>query len=107
MFHGVTGNVEIVTILVEAGADVNARDADGDPLLLLTILEEYSNRFHGRMPNPDIIRALVESGADVNSPTVAGNPLLYEVFKREDTTASMVTPPILTPYAFLSNQGQT
>ena len=58
---------EIVRILVDAGADVNARDKDDDPLLYTAV----------RVREPEIVRILVDAGADVNARDKDDDPLLY------------------------------
>ena len=54
---------EVVRILVNAGADVNARDSDGDPLLHEAI-------FRG---NREIVRILVDAGVDVKASDSRGD----------------------------------
>ena len=46
-----------ITKLIEAGADLNAKDDDGMTALMLTA------RYN---PNPEVIKALVDAGADIN-----------------------------------------
>ncbi|MXY21528.1 MAG: hypothetical protein F4Y49_09380 [Dehalococcoidia bacterium] len=61
-------NFLIVEVLAEAGADVNARHSDGNPLLYHAIaLPRGLNE----------LETLIEAGADVNASGVDGNPLLY------------------------------
>jgi ankyrin repeat protein len=48
---------EIIAALIEAGADVNGRDNDGETPL--TLAARYSD-------NPKVVAALIEAGADVN-----------------------------------------
>ena len=61
---------DIVQILVDAGADVSARNARGDPVL-------YQSFFL----SSDIVQILVDAGADVNATTASGNTLLYEAIR--------------------------
>ena len=76
--------MDIVTILVEAGADVNARDADDNPLLHMAIEWEYSNRYHRVTGNVEIVTILVEAGADVNArDAVHGKTLLQDAISME------------------------
>lgn len=58
----VDGQYEIVKLLIEKGADVNAKDRDGWTALLWAIHYEY----------PEIIKLLVENGADINVKTPDG-----------------------------------
>ena len=58
---------EIVRFLVDAGADVNARNSSGDPLLGGAVIS-------GEI---EIARILVDAGADVNARSSRGDPLLY------------------------------
>ena len=61
------GNSEIVQCVVDAGADVNAKDADGDPILILAI-------GHG---NAEIVRIIVSDGqANVDAKDADGDPIL-------------------------------
>ena len=69
----IKGNfTEIVRILVNEGADVDARDGDGDPPLRRAIFGQFT----------DIVRILVVDGdADVNAKTADGD-LLFTLAKR-------------------------
>src|SRR5262245_59069672 len=56
------GDVRVVRQLLDNGADVNARDAEGNtPLILASI---YAS--------PECLELLIEKGADVNSANKAG-----------------------------------
>src|SRR5207247_6043837 len=59
------GRFAVVRILVEAGADVNAKSADGVTALMLATGE----------PQTDIVRALLDAGADA-SPGAGGSAAL-------------------------------
>ena len=52
---------------MDAGADVNAKDSDDDPLLYTAV--------RGRKPG--IVQILLDAGADVNAKDSDDNPLLY------------------------------
>ena len=52
-------NLETVAMLIEAGADIHARDGNGETPLLRA-------GYYGGFRNPEIIEILVEAGADVN-----------------------------------------
>lgn len=54
----IEGHVGIVSMLLHAGAIINARDKDGDTALHLAV-------FHP--PKLDVVRLLIEAGADVNA----------------------------------------
>ena len=61
------GNPEIVQCVVDAGADVDAKDADGDPVLVRAIA-------HG---NVEIVRIIVSDGqANVDAKDADGDPVL-------------------------------
>lgn len=53
-----TSDLKIIKILVEAGADVNAKDNDNRTILMTA--SRYTS-------NPDIVAYLIKKGADVNS----------------------------------------
>ena len=55
----------MVRILVNAGADVNARDARKYPML-----------FHAILKDPEMVRILVNAGADVNAKDDVGISML-------------------------------
>ena len=61
---------KIVKILVDNGADVDAKDANGDPVLYTSF--GWSS---------DVVETLVDAGADVNAKTDAGDTLLYEAVR--------------------------
>ncbi len=56
------GNLEIVKVLIEAGADINGQVAYGDVALIKA----------GEHGNQEIIEYLIEVGADVNKPNAFG-----------------------------------
>lgn len=60
---------EEVLSLLEQGADVNARDEDGE-----TVLMKAANRNE----NPETIKALLEAGADINARDKRGNTALIK-----------------------------
>ena len=59
-------------ILLAAGADPNATDAEGNPLLYFAIEEEDWVRFFDRAPSTETLRILIEAGADVNARSAEG-----------------------------------
>ena len=60
------GHTNVVRILVNAGADVNAEDSDGDPLLFEGVWRGHT----------EIVRILVNAGADVSAPDARGRSAL-------------------------------
>ncbi|KAL9639003.1 MAG: hypothetical protein Q9164_001204 [Protoblastenia rupestris] len=71
-------NLELVRLLIQEGADVNAQDEDGDSPLHSAMM---------RPDNYDVARTLIESGADVSSRAVDGKTPLHTFF---NTTVSHV-----------------
>ena len=66
--------LETVTMLLEAGADIHARDGNGDTPLLRAA--DY-----GGFRNPATLEALVEAGADVNDRNERGETVLERVLR--------------------------
>ena len=60
--------LEKMRLLVEAGADVDAKDDNGHPMLFWAILEDDNGL--------EKVRLLVEAGADVNAKDDSGNSML-------------------------------
>ena len=64
----IRGDFLIVEALTEAGADVNAKDMEGNPLLYHAIA----------LPRGlNVVDSLIEADVDVNARDIEGNPLLY------------------------------
>ena len=63
---------EVVAVLLEAGADINALGSEG--------LEPSMSPLHhaGANPNPDVAAVLLEAGADVNTLSPTGRTPLHE-----------------------------
>ena len=66
--------LETVTMLLEAGADIHARDGNGDTPLLRAA--DY-----GGFRNPATLEALVEAGADVNDRNEHGETVLERTLR--------------------------
>lgn len=65
------GNMELVRLLIQEGADVNAQDEDGESPL------------HGAMArsdNYDVARTLIENGAELSSRAVDGKTPVHNIF---------------------------
>ena len=71
--------LETVTMLLDAGADIHARDGDGDTPLL-----EAAD--YGGFRNPEVLEALVEAGADVNDRNEQGETVLERTLRYSATT---------------------
>ena len=59
-------NVKVVKALIDAGADVNAKDKDGKTPLMKAIL----------LSNVDVVKTLIDAGADVNAKDKDGKTAL-------------------------------
>jgi ankyrin repeat protein len=68
-------NIEIVDLLIEYGADVNAQNDQGDTALLWSVLDD---------PHPVIAEALVEAGADINAQNELGWAPIMFAHRAED-----------------------
>jgi hypothetical protein len=62
------GNIEIVRLLLEAHADIEAKDLNEETPLMLACLEGHA----------DVVRILLEANADVNAKNIKGDtPLIF------------------------------
>ena len=75
-----TGDVEEVRKLVVQGADVNAIDEDGDPLLREAV-------WRGHV---EVVQALINAGADVDARDSEGDPILSEAVWRGHTEIARI-----------------
>lgn len=66
MHTAMIGDINVMKLLIDAGADVNRNDCKGNTALLIS-----SQQVHG-----DIVKLLINSGADVNIPDETGNTAL-------------------------------
>lgn len=71
----IAGNAREVARRLREGADPDARDADGDPVLLLAA---------SRDGNLAVVRELLAAGADVNAPDALGNTPLIAAVRDEN-----------------------
>ena len=74
-YAALNGQVATVWLLIQKGAEVNARDAGERSPLFLTI-----NR-------PAVMKALLKSGADVNATDKSGRSAVWEAVRFRDLTA--------------------
>jgi ankyrin repeat protein len=61
-------NPEVIRALVQAGADVNARDKNGETVLMYAVM--------GEDVNLEVVKILVQAGADVNARDERGTTVL-------------------------------
>ncbi|MXV81210.1 MAG: ankyrin repeat domain-containing protein [Chloroflexi bacterium] len=69
------GELDQVQELIAAGVEVNAVDADDNPVLREAIWRKHT----------EIVRALIDAGADVDARDADGHPVLREAIWREHT----------------------
>ena len=73
---------DMITLLLDAGADVNAVDSFGRPALMFAIEKD----------NPDVISLLLEAGADVNAVDKNGKSALMYAIERDKLDMIMTIP---------------
>ena len=64
----ISGGIELIRIMLDAGADVNARGTGGRPVLAYAMPWSY----------PEEIGFILEAGADPDACDAAGNPPLIQ-----------------------------
>jgi len=90
LFEAVRGDLEMTQLLVERGADVNARDDSGMTVLMVAV--SVIERF------PEIVQFLITSGANVNARSLEGYTALhcaidvdFETYEAECTRRVLTT----------------
>ena len=92
----------MIALLLDAGADVNARDVRGMTSLMLAVATDRHN--------PDVVRSLIDRKADVNVRSLAGetaldwarkigNPSVIRILERAGGAASAKPAPVPEEYA--------
>ena len=71
------GDFLVVESCVREGADVNAKDANGDSVLCLLLKSVDMDRYHSREYGTKILSELIKAGADVNTTSADGHSPLY------------------------------
>ena len=69
--------LKTVALLVENGADVNAKNSDGKPVIFSALVGTNSTNF-------DILKFLISKGADVNIRDAQGNTPLFYAFGNQE-----------------------
>ena len=68
---------EVVKLLIDNGADVNARDGDGDTALMWAVIKDYSQEA------VEIVEFLITHGVDVNNKNEYGETVLMKALSNE------------------------
>jgi ankyrin repeat protein len=82
MYAASSRNIEVVRLLLEKGADVNARHSGNGGALMLA----------AQMGNPGIVKLLVEKGADVNLRNDYGYTALMYAATAESNDPELIKP---------------
>jgi ankyrin repeat protein len=73
IWAGSQGDYEIVRLLLDKGADINAFNRDGHTALTSAVLNLALGEFKGR--HIDVIKLLIERGANINWKSIDGTAL--------------------------------
>ena len=68
------GNISQVKILIEQGADINAKDEGGETALMWASGNQFTGKGH-----IEVVKYLVENGADINAEGKSGDTALIKV----------------------------
>ena len=73
---------QVVQLLLEKGADVNAQDKRGEPVLIQAVSSWANARFSVEALFSPLVKALIARGADVNAKDPDGKTVLMRAEKK-------------------------